>query len=101
MENIQKTKIAQNVLKHTPGVHFSPKRKFQFKHQNFEGSPSKKQRNFLENLSYWKEIEGGGNSIAKNAHTTPGPKADINICADKMDNTVQSEIITRKDSPGF
>ena len=43
MENVQKTEMAQNILTHTPGVHFSPKRKLHFKTQDFEESPSKKQ----------------------------------------------------------
>ena len=97
MENVQNTEMAQNVLTHTPGVYFSPKRKLQFRNQDFEESPSKKQRNFKENLSFWKEIEGGGNNTENNAHATPGPLINIYTCANKTDDTVKSDIVTQRD----
>jgi hypothetical protein len=42
----------------------------------------------MENLSYWKKIEGVGNNTEKNAKTTPGPIVNIYTCANKTYNTV-------------
>ena len=48
----------------TNGMMSSPKRKLQSENiqHHLEGSPSKRQRKFTENLSYWRGMEGEGAS---------------------------------------
>ena len=60
MENIQKSKIAQNVLTYTPGVNFLPNKNssLELKILNFYGK------------SVLLEGNQGGDSTANNAHTT-------------------------------